>query len=172
MSQARIRRKTFFGIAALLLFFGLVYLVLKSQREASLELRPFTVKLHFSDEVKRRIAETRAALSVRAIVTDEASGTTGMSGAVLDHREQLLSPGQDSVTFDVKHVDFESGMKSTRLEPTLTLEVITRLDQPAGNCIHCVAPVIKTSTLKENENTVDVQCNGWLSIGICVKRRS
>jgi len=166
-------RRLVMGVLALLLLAGLIYLSGRSARTVALQLQPLTVHLNFSDQVKKRLSETGAVLSVQLNATDQEATSSPLDATVIDHREQVVRPGEDTVQFEAKPLEIEmpASVVVPTIDPTLTLSVVTRLDQPAGNCIHCENPAFKLSSLhegKEGENRIELKCDGWLEMGVCV----
>lgn len=177
-------RRFIVGIAFLAMIAGLIYLSGKSDRRVAFNIKPMTVHLNFSDAVKKHLAETGAALSVQAIVSDKEVTTSPLDSTVLDHREQVIipskgpsegqskGPGMDTVNFEAKTLELEIPKTVEAsvgsIDPAITFTVVTRLDQPAGNCIRCERPMIKSSSLKDGENRIELKCDGWLEMGVCV----
>ncbi|MFL5814692.1 MAG: hypothetical protein ACJ763_14050 [Bdellovibrionia bacterium] len=161
-------RRLVMGVMFLLVIGGLIYFSGKAQHEVAIEIKPLTVHLRFSDAVKRHLAETGAVLGVQAIVSDKEVASSPLDATVLDHREQVVKPGDDTARFETKTLDLEMPGSSAHIDPTITLSVVTRLDHPAGNCIHCESPMLKASSLKEGDNSIELKCDGWLEMGVCV----
>jgi hypothetical protein len=161
-------RRLVMGVLFLLFLAGLIYFSGKSQHQIAVEIKPLTVHLRFSDAVKRRLSETGAVLGVQAIVSDKEVTSSPLDATVLDHREQVVKPGDDTARFEAKTLELEMPGPSLHLDPTLTFSVVTRLDRPAGNCIHCESPMLKASSLKEGDNSIELKCDGWLEMGVCV----
>lgn len=161
-------RRLVMGVMFLLVVAGLIYFSGKAQRNVAIDIKPLTVHLRFSDAVKRRLAETGAALGVQAIVSDKEVASSPLEATVLDHREQVVKPGDDTARFEAKTLELEMPGPSAHLDPTITLNVVTRLDRPAGNCIHCESPMLKASSLKDGDNSIELKCDGWLEMGVCL----
>jgi hypothetical protein len=164
----RLDRRLVMGVMFLFLVIGLVYFSRKSQHEVAIDIKPMTVHLRFSDAVKRHLTETGAVLGVQAIVSDKEVGSSPLDATVLDHREQVVKPGDDTARFEAKVLELEIPGPSAHIDPTVTLSVVTRLDRPAGNCIHCESPMLKASSLKDGDNLVELNCDGWLEMGVCI----
>jgi hypothetical protein len=164
----RLDRKLVMGVIFLITLAGLIYFSGKSQRQIAVTIKPMTVHLNFSDHVKKRLAETQAVLGVQAIVSDKEVTTSPLEATVLDHREQIVKPGNDQARFEAKTLDVELPNAAMALDPTVSFSVISRFETPAGNCIHCESPMLKASSLKDGDNRIELQCNGWLEIGVCV----
>lgn len=165
-------RRFIVGIAFLAMIAGLIYLSGKSDRRVAFNIKPMTVHLNFSDVVKKHIDETGAVLGVQAIVSDKDVTTSPLDSTVLDHREQVIKPGMDTASFEAKTLELEvpktAEASVSSIDPAITFTVVTRLDQPAGNCIRCERPMIKSSSLKDGENRIELKCDGWLEMGVCV----
>lgn len=161
-------RRFVMGVMFLLVLAGLIYVSGKSQHQISVDIKPITVHLNFSDAVKKRLAETGALVAVQAIVSDKEVTTSPLEATVLDHREQVVKPGEDTAHFEDKSLDLEMPGPHSTIDPTVTLSVLTRFDRPAGNCIHCESPTLKASSLKDKDNRIELKCDGWLEMGVCV----
>jgi hypothetical protein len=172
MSAKKIDRRFVLGVSFLFVVGGLIYLSGKSEHRASIELKPLTVHLQFSDQVKRRLAETGAALAVQQFVSDKEVSSSPLDASVLDHREQVVRPGEDTAHFGAKTLELSipgaTQPGASGIDPMVTISVVSRLDRPAGNCIHCENPSLKASSLKEGENRIELKCDQWLEMGVCV----
>jgi hypothetical protein len=172
MSAKKMDRRFVLGLVFLAIVAGLIYLSGKSAHQVAFKIKPITVHLNFTDTVKQRLADSGAALGVQAIVSDKEVTTSPLDATVLDHREQVIKPGQDTTQFEAKTLELEVPKSAEAsmgsIDPTITFTVVTRLDQPAGNCIRCESPVTKLSALKEGDNQIELKCDGWLEMGVCV----
>jgi hypothetical protein len=168
MSAKSIDRRWLLGVSFIGIVAGLIYLSAKSEHQIAVELKPLTVHLNFSDHVKQRISETHAVLGVTAIVSDKEIGNSPLEATVLDHREQVVRPGEDTARFESKSIDVEVPRSMPSLDPIVTFKVVSRFDQPSGNCIHCESPVLKLSSLQNGAPPIELKCDGWLEMGVCV----
>lgn len=172
MSAKKMDRRFVLGIVFLAIVAGLIYLSGKFEHRVAFNIKLLTVHLNFTDAVKQRLAASGAALAVQSIVSDKEVTTSPLDATVLDHREEIIKPGQDTAKFEAKTLELEVPKSAEAsigsIDPTITFTVVTRLDQPAGNCIRCESPVTKVSALKEGENQIELKCDGWLEMGVCV----
>jgi hypothetical protein len=169
MSAKPLDRRFVTGLLVLFVIGGLIYFSGRSEHRVSIGIKPMTVHLNLSDEVKHHIADTHAALSVKAIVSDKEVNSSPLQADILDHREQIATAGQDTVQFEPKTLELDLGKQGISVDPVVTFHVVTQLDRPAGNCIRCEEPVFKASDLKEGDNRIEIKCDGWLSMGVCVE---